>query len=72
MTQSQTDAVLAHLKSGATLTPLEALERYGCLRLAARIENLRQCGYRIKTRMEYRGRKHWATYYLPADDERCI
>lgn len=33
--------ILAHLKSGKTISPLEALELYGCFRLGARIWDLR-------------------------------
>ena len=61
---SQTSAILAHLQSGATLTPLEALDRFGCLRLGARIDDLRKLGHRIETRRVQRGRKYWAEYRM--------
>lgn len=37
---SQEQKILAYLKDGHTLTPLEALNKYGCFRLAARINAL--------------------------------
>jgi hypothetical protein len=45
---SQQAQVLNHLKK-ATLTPLEALRKYGTFRLAAIIFNLRDEGYIIET-----------------------
>lgn len=41
---SQDDQILAHLRSGATLTPLEALVKFHCLRLGARIFELKRGG----------------------------
>jgi hypothetical protein len=48
----QTAAILRHLRAGHELTPIEAFERFGCLRLAARISDLRRDGYAIETRIE--------------------
>jgi hypothetical protein len=45
---SQQTMVLNHLKS-QPLTPLVALKKYGTLRLAALIFNLRDEGHNIKT-----------------------
>lgn len=45
---TQTEQILAHLKR-APLTPLIALQRYGCFRLAARINDLRMAGHSIST-----------------------
>jgi len=39
--------VLDHLKTGKELTPLEALNSYGCFRLAARVYDLKQSGWPI-------------------------
>ena len=41
---SQTDKILAHLRAGNTLTPIEALRMFGTLRLGARIFELRKAG----------------------------
>lgn len=46
---SQTDLILAHLKAGNTITPLDALAKFKCFRLSGRILELRQAGYRIIT-----------------------
>ena len=46
---SQTSAILKLLKTGATLTPLEAYDIFRCWRLAARIQELRDAGHIIIT-----------------------
>lgn len=55
---TQTDHILAHLRAGYSLTPLEAMDLFGCIRLAARIYDLRQDGWPIedeKVRVPVRG-----------------
>lgn len=49
--ETQSRQILAHLKSGKTITPIEALISYQCFRLGARIYDLRQSGYAIETHM---------------------
>lgn len=46
---TQETAILQALKAGETITPLDALNRWGCFRLGARIHDLRRKGYDIKT-----------------------
>lgn len=48
---NQATQILAHLRTGKHLTALEALNRFGCLRLAARIDELKDRGHRIDARM---------------------
>lgn len=45
----QAAAILADLEAGYRVTPLDALRRHGCFRLAARIAELRAAGYPIAT-----------------------
>lgn len=48
--ETQTKQILDYLKSGGTLTPLEALNKFGCLRLGARCWDIRnKLGIPIKT-----------------------
>ena len=61
---SQTDRILKHLKSGRKLTPLEALSRFGSFRLGARIRELREAGYDIKTTLVKRGGSRVAQYWI--------
>lgn len=46
---SQTDRIYAHLKAGNSLTPVEALSLFGCLRLGARIHDLKAVGVPIQS-----------------------
>lgn len=64
---SQNSLVLAHLARGKTLTPLQALGRFNCLRLGGRIFELRSRGHKIKREMiELRGGKRVARYSMPS------
>jgi len=47
----QTERILNHLRSGKTLTSLQALRMFGSMRLAARIQELRDQRIKIKSRM---------------------
>lgn len=70
-TTTQNDAILAWLQDGWTLTPAEAYERFGCLRLGGRIHELRQMGYPIRTDMvKVGGNKRVARYSLEREAAR--
>lgn len=47
MIESQNAAILAHLKTGRSITPIDALNEYGCFRLGARIHELKKDGHNI-------------------------
>ena len=64
--KSQTEKILHHLKSGKSLTPISALNKFGCFRLSGRIYDLRDEGYNIKTIPTKKGKKQFATYKLVA------
>lgn len=61
---TQVDAILAHLKAGNRLTPIEALNRFGCFRLAARISDLRKEGNNVLVENVTRNGKTFAEYRL--------
>jgi len=50
-TGSQNKMIKEHLLSGGTLTALDALYSFGCLRLGSRIHDLRAEGLPIETEM---------------------
>ena len=50
--ESQNKQILNHLQSGLSITPVEALIKFGCFRLAARINFLRNKGHNIKTELK--------------------
>lgn len=45
--KSQKEQILAHIEKYGSITPLEAQRLYGCMRLGARIWDLRRDGYDI-------------------------
>jgi hypothetical protein len=47
--KSQAKLILRYLARGRTLTALQALPLFGCMRLGARIRDLRKAGYPITT-----------------------
>lgn len=51
MAKSKMDHLKDHLRSGKSITQLEALGLYGMFRLAARIKELRDKGWSITTDM---------------------
>jgi hypothetical protein len=61
---SQIDGIRAHLLRGKPITPIQALNLFGCFRLAAVIFNIREEGYTVETEMVHRGGKKWASYTL--------
>lgn len=61
MNNTQLQQVLYHLKQFKTITPIEALDKYGCFRLSAVILKLRDAGYDIVTHRE-RNNKCTGTY----------
>lgn len=62
---SQNTLILKHLQSGKTLTPIDALNLFGSLRLGARIKNIRDDGYKVVTEMISQGGKTFARYSMP-------
>ncbi len=63
---SQSKQILDYLRQGNSITPLEALDLFGCLRLGARIYDLSQAGHAIHREMVHDPRtgKNYARYSL--------
>ena len=71
---TQGQAILQHLERCGSITPLEALNEYGCMRLGARIWDLKRAGHRIETRTVTRmteggETKRFAEYRLKKDGD---
>ncbi|MDB4454932.1 helix-turn-helix domain-containing protein [bacterium] len=49
--ETQTKMIKAHLDKGHSITAFEALKLYGCLRLASRMFDLKQSGYKFHKEM---------------------
>jgi hypothetical protein len=61
---SQCASILRYLETGRAVSPLMALDKFGTLRLAARILELKQRGHSIATHKIKVGRKCYAAYLL--------
>ena len=62
MTQNQ--QIKGYLEKGKSITPLQALNKFGCFRLAARISDLRNEGLNIATKIVTKEGKSYASYRL--------
>lgn len=64
--KSQKERILEHLLSGKSISPLEALNLYGSLRLGARIADIRSEGYIVYMEMvkDPKTGKRYAQYYM--------
>lgn len=62
----QCEQILAWPKKGNTITSLQALNKFGCLRLASRISDLKMRGVRISSVFitDTRTGKRYKIYYL--------
>ena len=62
---TQCNRILVHLKKGLTITSLEALQMFGCMRLASRISDLRKRGENIVVeKVKLANGKSVAQYHL--------
>ena len=69
---SQNQQIKAHLESGQSITGYEALELYGCIRLASRIYDIKSSGYAInKDMIELYDGKYVASYTKKTPDLQC-
>lgn len=64
---TQCARILAHLRSGP-ITPREALQHYGCMRLAARIQELEADGFTMDVEMVTENGATFARYTLRVTD----
>ena len=62
MTQNQ--QIKSYLEKGKSITPIQALNKFGCFRLAARISDLRNDGLNITTKIVTKDGKTFASYRL--------
>ena len=62
--ESQNALIKGWLLNGYSITPMEALNMFGCFRLSARIANLREEGLAVVTDMVTINDKRVARYYL--------
>lgn len=61
---SQNQKILEYLKTHDYISPKDAYEQFGCMRLSGRIFDLKKQGYDIKTEIFYGKDKRFAKYRL--------
>ena len=72
---TQCDRIIRHLKDHGSITSVEAIGEYGILRLASRINDLRERGYSIisetiKGKNGYGETTHYSVYRLAEEEAR--
>lgn len=68
--KTQCDNIREYLESGRSITPIDALNLFGCFRLGARIADLKKQGMHIHTDIinDPRNGKRYASYKLVAEE----
>lgn len=61
---TQNERILRHLRDYGSITPIEAMQEYGIMRLASRVSDLKRMGYGItRTMTEGKNRYGEATRF---------
>ena len=76
MAATQCERILRHLKDYGSITSMEAMNEYGIMRLAARINDLRAQGIDIASEVKtgknrYGEDTHFSVYRLKKEGETC-
>ena len=76
VSESQNKQILEYMRENTFITPMEAMQKFGCMRLAARIADLKAEGHKIITEFGYHDSKRrpgkqvrYARYFLIEEDE---
>jgi len=64
---TQETKILNYMLKGNAITPIDALRKFDCFRLAARISDLRHSNYPITMKLVTRGKKTFASYTINED-----
>lgn len=69
---NQRERILHHMELYGEIDPVTAMSEYGCMRLAARIADLKRAGYPIMTRVAKSKNRfgedvHYSAYSLGGD-----
>ena len=69
---SQANDIRDFLLSGHTITPLEALQMFGCISLGQRIFELKDKGWDLRFEWEKQGKKKWKRWRIEGDNVECV
>jgi len=72
MKKSQEQLILEYLRTGKSITPLDALRLFGCMRLSGRIFDLKKKGHRIEEMDTEVNGKRFARYFLASELEETV
>lgn len=66
---TQCEKILQYIKENGSITPINAMEEFGCMRLASRICDIKKMGYPVKVKIETAKNRngepvHYARYSL--------
>lgn len=61
---TQNENILRFLKKGKRINPLQALNKFGCFRLASRISDLKSEGNSISSEMISKGGTRFKEYWI--------
>ena len=70
MPTKQTTKILRHIRQHGSITPLEALQEYGIMRLASRMCDIKRAGFEVHKEMETSNNRYgeavrYARYTIP-------
>jgi hypothetical protein len=68
--ESQKDRILDFMLAGNRISPIVALEHFGCFRLGARRYDLIKEGWNVQAEIVERNGKRFAEYFIPKDRQR--
>ena len=68
--KTQNERILAHLRKGYKLTPLQAVDKFDCWALSRRISDLNKLGHGIKSELvKTKSGKHVARYFMSSSEK---
>lgn len=71
---TQCEKILDYIRLNGSITPLDALREFGCMRLASRINDLKKQGYNITSKIESNKNRYgdivrYARYTIKENEE---
>lgn len=68
-TMTQCERILQYIEETGSITQMDALKEFGCMRLASRMSDIKKMGYAVESKMEksknrYGEPVHYARYSI--------
>ena len=72
---SQVEKILRHIEMYGSITPLEAMQEYGIMRLASRMCDIKRAGYKVQSTTETSENRNgekvrYSRYTIPVNIEK--